>query len=375
MKCHYKKGFYRQPQRDNNLSYLQQKAFATIMPFGSYHQHHRQPSLVPRTIHRTPGHNMISSLDQSSWACDYCQVATFQTFEEACEHEKTCPMNQNALGTESSQFTSQQQYTQDTLQSPSRKSEILLLSMPGDKDSLSDRQCYVRSHFVELFAASEADVASRHSKGAQKLHVNQIGIRCKHCIHIRSKDRAERAMCYPSSISRIYQTVADMQRFHFAVCEAIPSEMKSLYKTLKTTRPRGVGSPQAYWVSSAKELGLFDSEYGIRYKCTSEQLTPYSQFPPTQPSSPMQNSISSTHSSINSSPTPVMTRTEVSSPIIGYHSSSLPPLSPESHSTTQSLSNEQCEGSEYHLSDRDSEANMLLALKNARTNISNRTIQ
>eukprot|EP00551_Chaetoceros_affinis_P016755 CAMPEP_0203693962 /NCGR_PEP_ID=MMETSP0091-20130426/5806_1 /ASSEMBLY_ACC=CAM_ASM_001089 /TAXON_ID=426623 /ORGANISM="Chaetoceros affinis, Strain CCMP159" /LENGTH=323 /DNA_ID=CAMNT_0050565185 /DNA_START=163 /DNA_END=1134 /DNA_ORIENTATION=- len=323
---------------------------------------------------------MASSLDQSSWACDYCQVATFQTFEEACEHEKTCPMNQNTLRTEASQSVLRQQYIQDATQSPSRKTEVLSLSMPGDKDSLSDRQCYVRSHFVELFAATEADVASRHSKGAQKLHVNQIGIRCKHCTHFRSKDRAERAMCYPSSISRIYQTVADMQRFHFAACGAIPSEMKSLYKSLKTTRPRGVGSPQAYWITSAKELGLSDTENGIRYKSTQNCMVPYSEFSsPTQPYSPVPNSSMSSLSSINSSsnvsPVPEINRKEVSSPIMSYQPSSLPPLSPESQSTTQSLSHEQCEGSEYNLHDRDSEANMLLALKNARTDISSRTMQ
>lgn len=147
-------------------------------------------------------------------------------------------------------------------QPPQRR---MLLAMPTDVDSLSDRQCYVRSKFVEVFAATERDVAARHSKGAQKLVLGQVGIRCMHCCHLRPKDRAERAVCYPSSISRIYQTVADMQRFHFEQCREIPGEVRKVYKSLKTTRPRGVGSPQTYWIQSAKLLNLVDSDNGIRF--------------------------------------------------------------------------------------------------------------
>eukprot|EP00536_Pseudo-nitzschia_multiseries_P003732 jgi/Psemu1/186478/e_gw1.58.46.1 len=137
--------------------------------------------------------------------------------------------------------------------------------MATDQDSLSDRQCYVRSEMVEIFAASEKDVSARHSKGAQKLTQGQVGIRCVHCAHLRPRDRAERAVCYPSSISRIYQTVADMQRFHFEQCREIPPKIRKIYKSLKTTRPRGVGSPQTYWVQSAKLLDLVDTENGIQF--------------------------------------------------------------------------------------------------------------
>lgn len=146
-----------------------------------------------------------------------------------------------------------------------RNQKRMLLAMPTDSDSLSDRQCYVRAEMCEIFAATDKDVAARHSKGAQKLVVGQVGIRCIHCAHLRPRDRAERAVCYPSSISRIYQTVADMQRFHFEQCTQIPKRVQDIYKSLKTTRPRGVGSPQAYWVQSAKSLGLVDTGNGIRF--------------------------------------------------------------------------------------------------------------
>jgi len=187
------------------------------------------------------------------WACDYCQVATFRTYEEAYNHEQTCTLNHNNMA------NMIPQYSENTF-CPC----VMRLSMPGDKDSLSDRQCYVRSHFFDIFTATSFDVATRHSKGAQKLYIGQIGLRCMHCSHLASKDRTERAICYPSSISRIYQTIADMQRFHFESCSAIPEDMKQTYKSLKTTRPRGVGSPQEYWIMSARKLGLVDTPHGIR---------------------------------------------------------------------------------------------------------------
>jgi hypothetical protein len=139
-----------------------------------------------------------------------------------------------------------------------------VLSTPEDGNSLSDRQCYVRSHFVEVFVAAVQDVGARHSRGAQKLNVGQVGLRCSYCVRLKPRDRAERAVCYPSSISRIYQTVADMQRFHFESCVAIPPRVLHTYKSLKTTRPRGEGSPQSYWDKSAREIGLVDSEDGIK---------------------------------------------------------------------------------------------------------------
>jgi len=249
------------------------------------------------------GHNV--HLRPRRWACDYCNVAIFLTFEDACAHEEACArrhgaqqqqhaqMYDSGLGAlvhasrevqhyQPSRASTEAGYPSPRFQKfrmsgqegregaviaypPDPNQKRMLLAMPNDSDSLSDRQCFVRTDFVEAFAATERDVASRHSKGAQKLAVGQVGIRCIHCNHLRPKDRAERAVCYPSSISRIYQTVADMQRFHFEQCTEIPEETRKIYKSLKTTRPRGVGSPQVYWIQSAKRLNLVDSDEGIRF--------------------------------------------------------------------------------------------------------------
>eukprot|EP00986_Skeletonema_menzelii_P009566 scaffold4383_cov145-Skeletonema_menzelii.AAC.5 len=146
-----------------------------------------------------------------------------------------------------------------------------LFSLPAtDSQSLSNRQCYIRSTLIELFLATEEDVASRPAKGSQKIHIGQVGIRCAYCVDNKRnakhkllqelhRPRVERAVCFPQSISRIYQTVADMQRRHFEKCARIPVQVMGTYKSLKSTRPRGEGTPQEYWESSARKIGLVDS--------------------------------------------------------------------------------------------------------------------
>jgi len=62
-----------------------------------------------------------------------------------------------------------------------------------------------------------------------------------------------------------------MQRFHFEQCREIPMKIRKIYKTLKTTRPRGVGSPQTYWVQSAKLLDLVDTDNGIQFGADMKQ--------------------------------------------------------------------------------------------------------
>ena len=299
-----------------------------------YHDHNSGRNFAPEVDMGHYGSNDRDNVylrpSPKRWACDYCNVATFLSYEEACSHEEACarrhqdhyarlnprpPMRTfpgagNGLGAlyhatqevgpmppgtycgragppmpmlhSEKNFRMQQhqgygdyrggyemanyQRYQGHHQREPEQRRGMLLSLTTDTESLSDRQCYVRTTMVEIFAASEKDVAARHTKGAQKLAVGQVGIRCVYCSHLRPRDRAERAVCYPSSISRIYQTVADMQRFHFEQCTEIPNEVRDIYKSLKTTRPRGVGSPQTYWVQSAKILGLTDSDGGIRFQ-------------------------------------------------------------------------------------------------------------
>jgi hypothetical protein len=51
-----------------------------------------------------------------------------------------------------------------------------------------------------------------------------------------------------------------MQRRHFEKCPYIPVVVMGTYKSLKSTRPRGENNPAHYWESSAREIGLIDSD-------------------------------------------------------------------------------------------------------------------
>lgn len=247
-----------------------------------HNRSNRPPSFTTKSMNF-----MKKLISPARWGCDYCKVATFNTYEETRSHEASCIKRQQpSAESKTKPYTFQGVGTGKYIQHNMNKTKLYsslvkegnvvrkqssslrccLLAMPEDKDCLSDRQCFVRSHCVELFRATEADVAARHSKGAQKLSVGQVGIRCMYCHSIPSRERAERSMCYPSSITRMYQTVADMQRFHFNFCPEIPDDVKAHFKALKTTRPRGVGSPQQYWILSAKKLCLIDTPHGIRFE-------------------------------------------------------------------------------------------------------------
>jgi hypothetical protein len=86
-----------------------------------------------------------------------------------------------------------------------------------------------------------------------------------------------------------------MQRFHFEQCREIPDHVRQIYKKLKTTRPRGVGSPQTYWISSAKNLGLEDTGDGIRFE--SDPTPPVPALPDKSKSSAGSASASASPSS------------------------------------------------------------------------------
>eukprot|EP00984_Skeletonema_dohrnii_P027649 scaffold17271_cov170-Skeletonema_dohrnii-CCMP3373.AAC.2 len=186
------------------------------------------------------------------WTCGYCDNK-FNNWAECLNHEEKCTIK-NDHGQKSC-------FTQFEV---NNDRETYLLATAKDGEYLSERQCYIRKHFIEGFIANKTDVAARHSRGQQKLDEHQIGLRCVFCVKLMPRDRAARAICYPSCISRIYQTVADMQRFHFEACSEIPATMMSAYKSLKTTRPRGTIAPQVYWDTSARDIGLVDSPNGIK---------------------------------------------------------------------------------------------------------------
>lgn len=141
----------------------------------------------------------------------------------------------------------------------------VVLALPEDKMALSPLRCFLRKN-VYAFTASEEDIAVR-TPTTFSVVVGQVGIGCVHCQSLPAKERSNRAVCFPFAINRIYQSVADIQRFHLAECKMVPPEIRDKFQSLQSQSSKGSKglATRQYWVTSAKKIGLVDTKKGIRF--------------------------------------------------------------------------------------------------------------
>lgn len=140
---------------------------------------------------------------------------------------------------------------------------LLLLAMPQDRVSLSETLCVVREN-IEVFRASQADVDAPAPGRKHAVIVGQVGLRCIHCRHTtKCSDRVKRAVCYPSSIKRIYRTVIDMKLDHFTQCKFVPISLKKRLDELKAVHSRSTGTTMQYFIQAAHFLGMEDGSNGV----------------------------------------------------------------------------------------------------------------
>jgi hypothetical protein len=168
----------------------------------------------------------------------------------------------------------------------------MLLALPQDKISLSETLCVVREN-IEVFTATRSDAGAPAPGRKHAVVVGQVGLRCIHCRHtIRSSDRVKRAVCYPSSIKRIYRTVIDMKLDHFLHCKFVPSALKEHLNELKAVQTRSTGTTMQYFIRAAHVLGMEDGTSGVRLNTSgspsSESLSPLpparkERLPPSSP--------------------------------------------------------------------------------------------
>lgn len=142
---------------------------------------------------------------------------------------------------------------------------LIPLSLSEDKTALSPLRCFLREQ-VCAFSATEKDIAVR-APTTFSISVGQVGIGCIHCVKQSARNRSNRAVCFPFSIGRIYQSVADIQRFHFGECKMMPTEVKDKFLELQSASSKGSKglATRQYWVTSAKKIGLVDTATGIRF--------------------------------------------------------------------------------------------------------------
>ena len=136
---------------------------------------------------------------------------------------------------------------------------ILLLAMPQDRHCLSETLCIVRNN-VEVFTATEADIAAPAPGRKRPIRAGQVGLRCVYCRMCAQRDRVKRATCFPSSMKRIYRAVIDMKLDHFGNCPCVPPGLKARLDQLRAGSTRSTGMTVQYFVRSAREMGMVDME-------------------------------------------------------------------------------------------------------------------
>ena len=147
-----------------------------------------------------------------------------------------------------------------------RYSGKVLLALPDDENFLSPLRCFLRMN-VCAFTASSHDIAVR-TPTTFAVRVGQVGVGCVHCLAVPPKARSNRAVCFPFAMSRIYQSVADIQRFHLGECRMMPSNVRAEFLKLQSESAKGSRglATRAYWTDSAKKIGLADGPTGMYFR-------------------------------------------------------------------------------------------------------------
>ena len=142
----------------------------------------------------------------------------------------------------------------------------VILAQPLDEVKLSSHQVLLR-HQIEAFKASEDDVTT-HTRGRNKpVQLGQIGIRCRHCSKLPISRRQKGSTYFPATLMGLYQAAQNMSTSHMqnGICTEMPENIKQEFGRLLTSKVTSSGAGRPYWAESAKNLGLVDTEEGIRF--------------------------------------------------------------------------------------------------------------
>jgi hypothetical protein len=275
-----------------------------------------QPPMMPPPQHQQQQQYQQQYPQQpqqpSQWICDFCNVASFASYQEACCHEEACrvrcsvppqrspmwnPIPPNSYEAPPLRHTMPERegivqesdssvttaYNQD--QSWYRGSTSL--SIPNsDAEWLSELNCFIRATCLEAFSATEEDVARTSKRGRITLH--QVGIRCRFCAHCSLKDRSVAAVSYPTSVAGIYESIKRWQRVHLQLCGDAPQKVKTKLAQLASTNV-WIPTTRQYWADSAKALGMVDTEDGIRFATNPGGLPDTSMIGPSEVSEPVES--------------------------------------------------------------------------------------
>lgn len=142
----------------------------------------------------------------------------------------------------------------------------VVLAVPEDGQKLSSHQVLLRNQ-IEAFKATEDDLTT-HTRGRNKpIKLGQIGIRCKHCARLPVARRQKGSTYFPASLHGLYQAAQNMNTTHMqsGLCTEMPPEYKQMFNEAMTNKVSSSVAGRPYWAKTAKQLGLIDTEDGIRF--------------------------------------------------------------------------------------------------------------
>ena len=139
----------------------------------------------------------------------------------------------------------------------SRFSGTTSLSSVDDNVILSPRWCILRRKCITVFSASQEDV-DRSQIDDENIALNQVGVRCTFCGHLRDGLRE-----YPASVRDMHATVNQWDTEHFSVCPNIPSDILKELQTLSDTESTSITDKSRYWNDAAREIGITETKEGL----------------------------------------------------------------------------------------------------------------
>jgi hypothetical protein len=153
---------------------------------------------------------------------------------------------------------------EDTLKFPTCLPVVL--AVQEDNQKLSSHQVLLRNQ-IEAFRATEDDLTT-HTRGRNKpIKLGQVGIRCRHCARLPVARRQKGSTYFPASLHGLYQAAQNMNTTHMqsGLCTEMPPEYKQMFGEATANKVSSSVAGRPYWAKTAKQLGLIDTEDGIRF--------------------------------------------------------------------------------------------------------------
>jgi hypothetical protein len=145
------------------------------------------------------------------------------------------------------------------------KRRVVPVSLPSDRETLSEYQCLLREQIV-FFEATVDDIEATAQGRNKPIKVGQVGILCKHCARLAAGYRPRGAVYFPARLNGIYQAAQNQATNHFSEsCRTIPEPLRTRAMMLKEQKTVVLGGGKQYWARAAEMSGVGETENGLAF--------------------------------------------------------------------------------------------------------------